>query len=883
MKSRTLFLTLLLVLGCTTTKPLEVQGPPPSPSVQAQIDARSEQDEEKDPVVRANRLHLQGNLDGALTEIKKALNANPDDGRARYFYANFLLEKGELRGAATEFQRAIDLKSKDVPIVICWTHLGEVRERLGEHPAALEAYLGAVQAEREIDQKIAADPKKSSSINSAVPHGSPEPWRNLARIYLFLGELDKSLDALAQARQRAPRDAFTESLAVRAFQRLGDEDHAIECARRFLEIAGDDPIFTERASELRELVRGKTPPLALPERRALVDFVRAALRPKLPESEPDEDYFHQNPNARLLRVDDRAVFVTIITQDGSPRLRGRGRGKSLASAVAGAVATIKDSKTYNPVHTRGAAVRIDVERGELEPVELSASDARFEQQTDGEEHVVVASLQAKPPVEPGMHGIALRVDERELFCLPGDPVTEDLPDLKAMLEFASKEGGLAANAWENATSRVFRFKTESFCSPAPGVAPIELVRGEPLPFPEATPAILLEAAGAGATWLAQDLVLEERPATSAGNGPGAKRWLHEQLPNGEVAIVQTLTFAKFHYEYKARQDTFDENNYNEVRHAGAGLALAETFLRTGHSELRDAGELAARWLEDRAQAEDQGRIAIVVNRSAKLGTQALALALEDALVEAASDQDPTRAAFRDGLARTLVQAMREDGTFPASVPARGAVPPRSEDSQFFPGEAVFALVRHFKSTGDRRWLEAATKGADARIQEWQRRAKEGSPMLDAWLARAICEMDELDGIESDAQAARRAFALEVAKQTVAHQMTDEKGDAAGGLAEPGELFPRGMPTASLGEGLAAVAGMARRHGLPQARELRDAARKAAAFALRHQYTARNSFYLPNAERARGAFRSVLTGSRVRIDGVQHNVEFLLLVEKLLRE
>ncbi|MEZ0229721.1 MAG: hypothetical protein ACAI25_13925, partial [Planctomycetota bacterium] len=133
------------------------------------------------------------------------------------------------------------------------------------------------------------------------------------------------------------------------------------------------------------------------------------------------------------------------------------------------------------------------------------------------------------------------------------------------------------------------------------------------------------------------------------------------------------------------------------------------------------------------------------------------------------------------------------------------------------------------------------------------------------------------------QVDRRAFALDVAKTMLAHQSGPDRGDAMGGLAPPGQSFPSGMPTASLGEGLASIAGMARRRALPQARELRDAARHAAAFALRHQYSARNAWYLPNPERARGAFRSVLTGSKVRIDGVQHNIELLLLVEKLLRE
>ncbi len=887
MKSSRLLMVFLLVAGCSSSGDKKPPGTdyagtaPPPPSQKAAAEKKAQDEEENDPLFKANRLYANGELDAALKEVRDELGRNPDNARARYFYAVFLIDKGELRGAATELQNTLGLNPQDVPVVIAWTRLGEIRERLGEHPAALDAYLKAIEAERDIEAKLAANKSKGAAPPAeyaGVPHGSPEPWRNVARISLYRGDLERAVQAIDQARLRAPRDPFTESLAVRAYQRLGDDAHAIECARRFLEIAGDEPVFAARVRELRELVRGTAPPLGATERRLLVDYVRNAVRPRLQGTARDEDFFAQSPNPRLLRADDRAIFVTMIPADGSARLRGRGRGKSLAGAIAGAVAALKDHPKYNPTILRNSAVRIDVEKGELEPIELSPAELV---QPD---EPVVLSLTARPEVEPGLHGVALRVDDREIFCLPGDAVTEDLPDVKAMLEYASRAAGLSEHAWENASARVLRFKTESFCSPAAGAAPVELVRGEPVPYPEAHPEVLLDAAQAGASWLAQVLIIEERPASELGKAPGSQRWLRETMPNGEVAIVQTLTFARFHYNYRARADQFDDTGYNEVRHAGSAIALIDAYARTGRPEFRDAAERAARWLEDRAQQEDGGRIVIVVNKNAKLGTQALALVLEDALAVAAGQDDPARAAFRDGLARTIVAVMRDDGTFASSVPAKGSIPPRDNDTQFAPSEAVLALVRHFRATGDQRWLDAAKKACDGRIAEVRQRARDGAPLLDAWLSRAIAELDEVDGIDQDPkQADRRAFALEVGKAMLAHQAGPDRGDAMGGLSPPGQTFPSGMPTASLGEGLASIAGMARRRALPQARELRDATRHAAAFALRHQYTPRNTWYLPNPERSRGAFRSVLTSSKVRIDGVQHNVGFLLQVEKLLRD
>jgi tetratricopeptide (TPR) repeat protein len=914
------FVAAALAAGCSSEGDRKGDAPPPSVANKP-ANVKEVGEDENDPVVRANRLHQAGNLDAAIVEVKKGLELDPDDAFARYLYANFLEEKGELRGAAEQFRLTLTIKPKEKPKegdvapkphgqvfpFICWRRLGEVLERLGEMPAALDAYLKAIDSEREVQAKLAATEKGSKAFAShyGLPTGSAEPWRDLARVYLYLGETDKALEAIGQARSRSPRDPFTERLAVKAFQRAGDQDHAVECARRFIDEAGEDPTFIEWTREMRELVRRAAPPLALGDRKILVDYVRTATRFHIPGANPEEDFFTQTSSERLVRSDDRAVFVSLIPAKG-PRLRGRGRGRSLAAAIRGAVETIASSPRFDPTALAGAAVRIDIEKGELEPIELSPVERHLPDEPSYQ------TLQAKPPVEPGLHGIAVRVDERELFCLPGDAVTEDLRDVKAMLEFASREGGFAAHAWESSASRVFRFQTESFCSAAPGTAPLDLVRGEPFPFPEAFADTVLEPVTLAADWLMRDLVLEERPASEAGASPQTSRWLKERLPSGEVAIVQTLTFARFHADYRARTDTFgqaasppelsskrderagdrdpsprpasplDEASPNELRHAAAALALADTFLRTGRSEYRDGAELLARWLEDRAQEEEGGRVVIVVDKNARLGTQALALALEEALAQAAPQDDPLRASFRDGLARTLVAAMREDGTFTPLVAARGTVQPRDAEARDYGSQAILALVRHHKATGDRRWLEAAQKGVDARIRDFRQRSKEGSQPIDSWLARAISELDEVEGLD-EAQKDRRAFALEIAQAVVGRQARPERLDASGGIVPEGESFPSGLLTARLGGGLTAVALMAHREALKESKDLRDASRAAASFALRHQYTSRNTFYLPNPDRSRGAFRSSLHDSRIRIDVVADDIELLLLVERLLRE
>ena len=584
-------LALLLAAGCSSNDLAADNNAPPPPPPSMGVDPAKEQE---DPIVKATRLHGAQDLDGALRVLKGALVADPSNGRARYLYATFLLEKGELRGAAHELELTLSLSPKEVPLALAWSRLGEIRERLGDLHPALEAYVKAIDAEREAAIKKKPDPSKTTTTTNApapesmlFPQGSPDVYRNVARVDLYLGDVEAAVNALEQALRRAPRDPQTLSLAVHAYQRANDDERALEAARGFVEIAGEDPMYTDRTAELRELLKSHAPQLTQNEKAALVDYVRTSLRPHLPGETPEEGFFNTSAHARLLARDDRAIFVTVIPLESSaPRLRARGKGKSLADGIAGAVQTIKDSPRFVPTDCRRSAIRIDLEKGKLEPIVLSP------QEYAPLDEAVVLSLAARPPVEPGLHGVALRADDKEIWCLPGDSVTEDLPDVKAMLEFAARQAGLSERVWESAAGRVFRFQTDGFVSVAPGASPADLVRGEPLPFPEASAESCFEATTLGAEWLARDLVLEEKPAT---------KHLEERLPDGSIALVTTITFARFHYEYAARADKFEDQSYNDVRHAGAALALARAATRTGRPELRDAAVLASRWLEERAQ------------------------------------------------------------------------------------------------------------------------------------------------------------------------------------------------------------------------------------------------------------------------------------------
>lgn len=479
------------------------------------------------PLARATRALESGDVPAARRALEEALAADPDDRQALYLYARALAAAEEYRAAKVQVRRALAEEPKDA---LALSLLAALHEQLGEHHQALLVY---------------------QRLRELVPD-SLDPLRGVARCQLYTGDPQAALATLAGARERPAADPWLDWLEWQALRRLGKPQPAEGAARRFLEASAKAPELASTAAEVRRWLSEQTQTLDGRSRELMVDYVRAACRLRLPDTVGPEEALLQSVPDRLLAYDDRPVFVTLLVPGKTLRLRGRGRGGSLLAALKGAVAALQERPGYTPLAVREAAVRIDVGQ-RLEPITLRQG-----------RH----GLEAEPALTRGRHGLALRADGHEIYCLPGDPFVYGLPDLRAMLEHAAGEGGLAPDAWQSSSQAVFRFESECFLSPAPGAAPITLQESEPQPLPGTLPEDLRAGLEGGARWLTAQLLVE----------------------GGCVA------------SYRAAQDQPSPNEAAAADEARVGLALVRLFARSEDPVLLAAwrhlaGRVADRLLE----------------------------------------------------------------------------------------------------------------------------------------------------------------------------------------------------------------------------------------------------------------------------------------------
>lgn len=587
------WLFLLVLVGC--------KGPEPEPK------------DEETPLAKATRALEGGDAVGARKALEQILSEDDDDLRARYLLARALATLGELRGAKANLLPILEERPADA---LALSLLAAVHETLGEHHQALACY---------------------ARLQSQVPE-SLDPLRGVVRCQLLLGQPEQALATIAAGRGRPTEDPWLDYLEWQAMRRLGRLEGADMAARRFLEASVQAPELKGAASDVKFWVAERAHLLDSASRQLMIDYVRAACRLRLPDSVGPEEALLADVPARMVAFDDRPVFVTVSVPGTKTRFRGRGRGKSLLAALKGAVAAVQERPGYTALQVREAAVLIDVGHA-LEPVKLR-------QGTHG--------LEADPPLVRGRHGLILRADGREIQSLPSDGLVRGLPDLRAMLEDAALEGGLAADAWQSSTQSVFRFRTESFLSPTPGAAPISLIDGEPQPLPEPYPRELTAALVSGARFATGLLLVDGGCAASY------------QASRDETARVGPTQPGQ------PEAAPLEASPADEARLA---LTLVQLHRRSEDPVLL----AAARHVTDRVVARMLAGGATDTEAAAWL-----LLALDEVAATKGGEQHaPT--ARRDELAAALLRV--ED---PAAR-----------------GPARLALLGHARATGEARWREAA--------------------------------------------------------------------------------------------------------------------------------------------------------------------------------
>jgi hypothetical protein len=518
----------------------------------------------------------------------------------------------------------------------------------------------------------------------------------------------------------------------------------------------------------------------------------------------------------------RVVFVSISTGREPARV-ALGAGPGVGRAVDHAVAQLRGQNGSASALATSEPVWIKIDVVE----EIAAVETRaWDQPLAGERSM------------DGLEGLAF---ERwtGLAFVAEELVSRRLVDSRGWLERervareAARRGRLHSAplfASEGASLRVRRFTARSFFFD--GQAAHELYRGHVRDQP-IEPERLRAAVRAGARYLA-------RMADPRG---------------------------RFVYSYLAKQDRA-KNSYNMVRHAGTVFSMLQAWQVLGEADILAAAERAIAHMIGFIEpfgGEQSEQSVLAHGGKIKLGGVALAaLAL---VTHAELTGKRTHIGLARRLCRYIRASQRKDGSF-LHLRLHPGGQPGDFISQYYPGEALLALVSMHRLDRDPVWLDTAEAGARYLIEVRDRDVASADLIHDHWLLYA------LEGLYAERpDRLYLGHAMRIARAIMGKQnRSAAMADHTGAYGDP----PRSTPVATRNEGLMAAHRMARASGQADlARDILDAVVAGARVELAMQIDPARAMYLDNPRAALGGFTRSYTDFEVRIDYVQHNLSALI--------
>ena len=433
-------------------------------------------------------------------------------------------------------------------------------------------------------------------------------------------------------------------------------------------------------------------------------------------------------------------------------------------------------------------------------------------------------------IEPGIHGIvAERKGQRAVFkssvsITKNWTVEELVPQL-------CEKGGWAPEAYRRRDVRFARFRSTAFIETPGGDGSQELLRANVPIGP--------------ADWS------HDRIARAIEDG--TEYLLRSQRPDGG-----------FVYEYAPALGEYSTSD-NIVRQVATAWIMASLERRSDSARHRAALTRALDFIAAKTRRAAPGSPALVVADNpdvSQLGTVAFGL-----LTVVTAGDDALRAIARR-YADAILSLQQPDGRFHTHFPA--ATQPEAED--FYPGEAMLALMHLHMRDADSRYPEALRRAFPYYREHFRRRP---STAFVAWQMAAYAQLFRLT---RDRQYADFVFEMADTILSIQHvgpavQYVDYVGGYRAGRAP-------GVTSSTYNEGVLDAYDVARQMGeRERAARYQRAALLGALFTLRLQFTPENAYFVPHADRVLGAFRASLADSTLRIDHTQHALNSLLKTER----
>ena len=326
----------------------------------------------------------------------------------------------------------------------------------------------------------------------------------------------------------------------------------------------------------------------------------------------------------------------------------------------------------------------------------------------------------------------------------------------------------------------------------------------------------------------------------------------------------------FRYELNAVTGGESEE-YNYPRHAGATYFLARAGNQLHEAGFLRAGQRAGAFMKDRTTLRCGAHACVGQGDQVDIGSSALALLAYVELLAGGSEQ--YRAPALE-LAEFLRSQQRADGEFQHfySVSEQH---PIDIQTDYYTGEAAFALARVHRVSGNPKDLEAARRALSFLVTRpaWFLGAHYfwGS---EHWTCQALADLWQR---APDPVALQFCLDWQAVNRNLQFQSPPSPSNYDGSISRGPFMAPRLTPTASRLESAVATLEVARAAGVPaqQIELLEHQIKRAFAFLLRYQFTPGPTYLMPRARLLDGGFPGSPLDFHVRIDYPQHAAGALL--------
>ncbi|MCG6534043.1 MAG: AGE family epimerase/isomerase [Syntrophales bacterium LBB04] len=343
---------------------------------------------------------------------------------------------------------------------------------------------------------------------------------------------------------------------------------------------------------------------------------------------------------------------------------------------------------------------------------------------------------------------------------------------------------------------------------------------------------------------------------------------------GNYLINSAKSDGEFDYLYDAKTDKI-QDEYNILRHAGTIFSMMEFYSLTKNENALSSSQKALSYLEKQikpCKTSNNDTECVVETNEVKLGGNGLAIVAMAEYTEATGDQKYVETMRK--LARWIIDNQKKSGEFAVHKQTYSDQKISTFISDYYPGEAILGLMKLYKITNDKIYLDSAVSAATWRITVRDKNVSMETLNNDHWLLYGLNELYRFDQNKIYID-----HVFKICDAIFANQQLNPKNpEWLGGYYNP----PRSTPTATRSEGLIAAYNLAKDYGhKDEAEKILKALELGLGFQLKTQIDETRAAEFKNPKKALGGFTEDLDGTEIRIDYVQHNLSSLIGFYKIL--